>query len=168
MTSYVTTWVSWPQGHRQALDGRSGPALNGFYASNGENYFDTTPVTAPPPIGRLQRRAVTCAGALRLSVGWSGLLVFTARLDGCWWYWEKCNVVPSVVGINTAAGLKVSFWTFHRQTLIFVTENCCHPSVLTVKCVLAGLADASLALACSQYEPTVICLAQQITANPFT
>lgn len=42
--------------------------------------------------------------------------------------------------------------------VIFVTENCCHPSVLTVKCVLAGLADASLALACTQYEQTVICL----------
>lgn len=51
--------------------------------------------------------------------------------------------------------------------VIFVTENCCHPSPLVVKCVLAGLADASLALACSLYEQTVICLVQQITANGF-
>lgn len=49
--------------------------------------------------------------------------------------------------------------------VIFVTENCCQPSFLTVKYVLAGLADVSLALACSQYEQTVICLVQQITAN---
>lgn len=124
-----------------------------LWRSNGVTYFDATLVTAPPPIGRQQRRAVTCASAVRLSVGWSGLPVFTARLDGCWWYWEKCNVVPSAVGIDTAARLKVGFWTFHTQTfegrVLFVREDCCHPPVLTVKCRLAGLADASLALACA-------------------
>lgn len=68
---------------------------------------------------------------------------------GCCWLLlllGKCNVASTADGINTPAGLRVSFWTLYTDTLklpsLPLRRNVA-AVFLTVNCGLAWLADAS-------------------------